>query len=232
MNFTKIYNDLSHLIFPQACLVCDGELTQKEKQVCYLCDEDLERTNFHQYAESTPMDQLFWGRVEVKATYAHFFYEKRKAVQQLLHNLKYKNNKDIGRLYGAEIARNLLEAEWFKNLDALIPIPLHPVKEFKRGYNQSEVLANGISAESEIKMVKNALVRTKNSVSQTKKSRFERNENVQNKFALTKEISKLKNIALVDDVITTASTLESIIGQINQDFPEINVYVITLAIAK
>lgn len=232
MNFTKAYSDLSHLIFPEACLICDDELTQNEKQVCFLCSEDLERTNFHQYAESTPMDQLFWGRVEVKGTYAHFFYEKRKAVQQLLHNLKYKNNKDIGQLYGAEIAQNLSELNWFENLDALVPIPLHPVKEFKRGYNQSEVLANGITADSKIKVVKNALVRTKNSVSQTKKSRFERNENVQNKFALTKEMSKLKNIALVDDVITTASTLESIIGQINRDFPEINVHVIALAIAK
>lgn len=232
MILTKTFNDFSHLVFPQACIVCEGELTQNEKQVCFLCNEDLERTNFHQYKDPTSMDQLFWGRVNVKATYAHFFYEKKKAVQQLLHNLKYKNNKIIGQVYGGEIAKNLSDLEWFKNLDALLPIPLHPVKEFKRGYNQSEILAKGISKESEINVIKNVLVRTKNSISQTRKNRFERTQNVQNKFAINKQISKWKNIALVDDVITTASTLESIIGQINRDYPQINVHVITLAIAK
>lgn len=231
-SFKKICNDVTHLFFPQSCLVCDGELTSAEKQVCFLCNEDLERTHFHQYEDASSMDKLFWGKVEVKATYAHFFYEKKKAVQQLLHGLKYKSNKEIGYFFGAEIAQNLNEKDWFNNLDALLPIPLHSTKKFKRGYNQSEILAKGIAKESNILVVKDALIRIENSVSQTQKSRFERSENVQNKFAPTKKIENFENIALIDDVITTASTLESIISQINERFPKINVYVITLAIAK
>mgnify|MGYP001048170504 CR=1 FL=1 len=224
-------SDIGNLIFPNSCLACEKELSRFENHICSFCQEELSLTNFHLFTEPTPTDKLFWGRVEVSATYSHLFFEKNKSSQTILFNLKYKDQPELGVYFGRMIAENLKQMSAFSSIDALIPVPLHHKKEFIRGYNQSEVLAIGISEELNVKMDKTTITRTKHSDSQTKKSRFQRWDNVNEIFKISSKIDSYKHIVLVDDVITTGSTLESIILAIRKKNPDILISVVTLAVA-
>ncbi|MDX2359609.1 MAG: phosphoribosyltransferase family protein [Crocinitomicaceae bacterium] len=177
------------------------------------------------------MDQLFWGRININATYAHLFFEKDKASQTILFNLKYKNNAELGVHFGREIGKVLQKTTAFSNVDAYIPVPLHPKKEFIRGYNQSEVLTKGICEVLDAKMDTKTIVRTKHSETQTKKSRFQRWDNVNTIFKVKGTIMNYKHIVLVDDVVTTGSTIESIAQTLLTKNPKLSISVVTLAIA-
>ena len=142
-----ILKDLRHLIFPQKCLACESELTSSEKAICSICMTNFTETNFHLSDEPTLMDKIFWGRILIHQTFALFFFEKTKTTQKVLFFLKYKNNPAIGTYFGGEIAKRIKQNVGFQDIDVFIPVPLHPKKEFTRGYNQSEALAIGISKE-------------------------------------------------------------------------------------
>lgn len=226
-----LISDIGNLIFPNSCLACENELTRFENHLCSFCQEALTITNFHLFTEPTPVDKLFWGRVEVAKTYSHLFFEKNKASQTILFNLKYKNKPELGVYFGRKIGENLQLIPEFSTVDVLIPVPLHHKKEFIRGYNQSDVLAKGISEVLNTPMDNRTIKRTKHSASQTKKSRFQRWDNVNEIFSISKKIDHYKHIVLVDDVITTGSTLEAIILAIRKKNPSVLISVVTLAVA-
>tara|TARA_B110000285_G_scaffold149507_1_gene166909 strand:- start:760 stop:1449 length:690 start_codon:yes stop_codon:yes gene_type:complete len=223
---------LLHLVYPEQCLVCDKEISIQEKHLCSFCTQNISHTNFHLLEEASSMDKLFWGRVKVENTYAHIFFEKNKTSQDILFSLKYKNNSDIGVFFGKQIGETLKTQELYSTIDAVIPIPLHPKKQFIRGYNQSEALAKGICSSFLKRLDINTVKRTRHSESQTKKSRFQRWDNVNDIFKIKRTIENYKHILLVDDVITTGSTLESIIVALRKRNPELQISVATLAIAK
>lgn len=227
----KIISDVGNLIFPNECLSCEKELSRFENHLCSFCENDLPLTNFHLFEEATPTDKLFWGRAAITKTYSHLFFEKNKTSQNILFSLKYKNKPELGVYFGKKIGENLKMMIEFDNTDAIIPVPLHHKKEFIRGYNQSEVLASGICEALNKTMDKDIIQRTKHSASQTKKSRFQRWDNVNEIFKISNKINDYKHIVLVDDVITTGSTLESIIQAIRKKNPNILISVVTLAVA-
>jgi len=226
-----ILSDLSHLVFPSLCLSCESELAKSESHVCSFCLENLTPTNFHLFDGASPMDKLFWGRLNVEKTYAHLFFEKHKTSQHVLFNLKYKNNPKLGEYFGREIGRVLKKQTAFNKVDAYIPVPLHPKKQFIRGYNQSEALCKGICEELMGNLDTKTIVRTRHSDSQTKKSRFQRWDNVNDIFRVKDTIQGYKHIVLVDDVITTGSTIEAISKTLLEKNPELSISVVTLAIA-
>lgn len=227
----KIVQDLVHLIYPNTCIACDGELATGEHDLCFRCAPNVELTYFHLATEPTVMDQLFWGRVPTEFTHAHFHFKKNATAQKVLFNLKYKHNSAIGERFGNQIGKELLQQPKFQSVDYLIPVPLHPKKEFIRGYNQSLALAKGIADITDKKVRTDLIKRIAHTTSQTKKSRFERWDNVNNAFRVKEEVAKANHILLVDDVITTGSTIEQLIQQIHAIRPEIKVSVVTLAIA-
>ena len=227
----SILNDLSHLVYPNHCLVCKNELSKNESHICSFCQSDLTRTSFQLYKEATSMDKLFWGRIPIYKTYAHLFFEKDKASQTILFNLKYRNNPQLGIYFGKEIGKVLQTINDFHSVDAYIPVPLHPKKAFIRGYNQSQVLTQGICEQLDVKMDTTTIVRTKHSETQTKKSRFQRWDNVNEIFKVKNTILSYKHIVLVDDVITTGSTIESIAQTLLKKNPKLSISVVTLAIA-
>lgn len=229
--FKKQLDGLNHILFPSFCAVCNSELSRSEKVCCFKCESELHYTYFELTTESTSLDKLFWGRVKVEHTYALLHYEKTNSSQQLLKKLKYKQIKQIGLDFGSLVGEKIKSLDWIKDLDALIPVPIHPKKEFKRGYNQSELLSVGISQVLSIPVDTQFLKRNVNDKSQTKLGRFTRWENVSGKFSLNK-IQDYKHIALVDDVVTTGSTLETIIALIHEHNPTIQISVISLAVTK
>jgi len=224
--------DLLHLVYPEQCLVCDKELSIQEKHICSFCTQNISLTNFDSFQEASSMDKLFWGRVNVENTYAHIFFEKNKTSQDILFSLKYRNNSDVGVYFGEQIGKVLIRSDNYSKIDAVIPVPLHPKKQFIRGYNQSEAISKGICSSFPKKLDTSTVKRTKHSESQTKKSRFQRWDNVNDIFKISAEIQNYKHILLVDDVITTGSTLESIIIALRKRNPDLLISVATLAIAK
>ena len=138
------------------------------------------------------------------------YFSKESLIQQLIHQLKYKGNISIGVYLGELMGKNLLTSGRFNNIDALIPLPLYPDKEHKRGYNQASIICDGISAVMNVPVIKNNVVRQRYTDTQTKKHRIERWQNVAGSFVV-KDERKLsgKNLLLVDDVVTTGATLEA-----------------------
>lgn len=228
----RIINDLLHLVYPNQCLVCENELSPSEKHICVFCNENIAPTNFHLINEATSMDKLFWGRIEVQKTYAHFFFEKSKASQNILFSIKYKDNPFLATYFGKELGKNLLQIKELEGVDVVFPVPLHPKKKFIRGYNQSEALAKGICETFNRKLDVKSVVRTKHTETQTKKTRFQRWDNVNEIFKIDASISTYKHAIIVDDVITTGSTIEAMANAILKTHPTILISVVTLAIAK
>ncbi|MDG1147773.1 MAG: ComF family protein [Crocinitomicaceae bacterium] len=225
------WTTIAHLIFPNTCLACKNELAPSEGHICSFCMNDLSFTHFQSYTEPTPMDKLFWGRVDITSTYAHFNFEKNKASQEILFGLKYKNNMQVGIHFGKEIGKIIASHPSFHTASIIIPVPLHPKKQFLRGFNQSEVIARGISETSLIPIDLHLITRNKHSETQTKKDRFERWDNVSSIFSVSDNIKNISHVTIVDDVITTGSTIESIIRSLRSKNPTLSISVVTLAIA-
>lgn len=229
--FKNQIDGLNHLLFPSNCSICRVELSRSEKVCCFQCDSELHYTYFELSTEPTSLDKLFWGRVKVENTYALLHYEKVNSSQKLIKNLKYKQITQIGLDYGQLIGEKLSRLSWIHSVDAIIPVPLHPKKEFLRGYNQSEILAKGIIKKLNIPINNHFLKRNLNDKSQTKLGRFTRWDNVSGKFSINKGFS-YDHIAIVDDVVTTGATLETIISIIHEYYPSIKISVISLAVTK
>lgn len=205
----EMVEDLFSLFFPRYCLGCGEPLTKEEEILCTFCLFHLPRTYFHQ-DPTNPAARVFWGRVRLDSAASFVFFHKGGNVQELLHQLKYQGKKDIGRYLGRLYAYELSDTQFLSGVDMIIPVPLHPKKLRKRGYNQSLCFAEGLSEISGIPVAGQVLFRKADSATQTKKSRYERWENVEGIFDLrdTEKITG-KHILLVDDVITTGATLEA-----------------------
>lgn len=226
----KVSSEILHLIFPNLCLACERELAASEAHLCSFCQSELSPTRYHLAQDATPLDQSFWGRTKVEHVYAHYFFEKHKTIQNVLFSMKYAHNKAIGVYYGQEIGRTLKDSP-FASADAIIPVPLHPKKEFMRGYNQSQHLSIGIAEELKLPIDKRCVRRLAHTSSQTRKSRFQRWENVDGIFAVHPRVASYRHVIIVDDVITTGSTIEAMIDALRSQHPDLLVSVVTLACA-
>jgi len=174
----------------------------------------MPRTNFHLITPN-PIELTFWGRVQIEKATALFFYRKGSIYQKLLHNLKYKKSAAIGIELGRILGADVNNANYFSEIDYIVPVPLHPKKERQRGYNQSLMIAKGLKELLNKPIIEGVLIRTHYSDTQTKRGRFERWENVNELFAV-KDPSQFesKHILLIDDVITTGSTIEACASKI------------------
>lgn len=202
-------SDVLELVFPSLCTTCGERLNSQEKYVCFDCWHDLPITNFHLNTENK-VAQLFWGRVEIENATAFFSYKKGSRYQHLIHFIKYKGLKELGFETGRKFGFALADSEVFKSVDSIVPVPLHPKKEQKRGYNQSRWIAAGIADVLQKPVIDKNLYRKSFTSTQTRKNRFERWQNVDGLFEVNDPQEFLgKHILLVDDVVTTGSTLEA-----------------------
>ena len=205
----KIGNSLGRLFFPQLCAGCGTDILDADQTICLHCNEQLPITNFHLHANN-PVEKIFWGRIPVTAAASYLYFTKDSILQQLLHQLKYKGNKDIGYFLGRQMGMAFSQSNRFCYADALVALPLFPSRERKRGYNQAAVLCEGFSDASGIPFLPRAVARIVHTDTQTHKNRIERWQNMEGRFHLVNELSiKGKHILLVDDVITTGATLEA-----------------------
>ena len=205
-NLITSYNHFVDLFFPRICQVCGEKLYQQEEIICSKCIYDLPRTNFHLETKNQ-LETMFWGRFPVEKATALLYFKKGSSYRKLIHQLKYKKKPEIGIYLGRLLAEDL--GNWAAGIDYIVPVPLHPKKKKIRGYNQSEMIANGLSEILKIPVDTQTLIRATFTQTQTRKARYERWENVKSVFAISdEETFQGKHILLVDDVITTGATLE------------------------
>ncbi|MBA3705022.1 MAG: ComF family protein [Bacteroidetes bacterium] len=224
-------NDFVSLIFPHVCASCGKSLYKKEYSICIHCAYHLPKTNFHLDKEN-PIAKIFWGRINIHSAGAFYGFNKGGKVQHLIHQLKYKGNKEVGITVGKWYGYDLRLHPAFSTVNIIIPVPLHPKKEKKRGYNQSRFFAEGLAQSMSVDADFTILIRALESNTQTRKSRFNRWKNVESVFQLRSEkILHGKHILLVDDVITTGATLEAC-AQILLQVPGVKVSIATIAYAS
>lgn len=203
----SVTDDLLWIFFPELCAACSRPLFKGEECICTFCRYKLPKTHYH-LESANPVIRHFWGKVKVGAATSYFHFGKGEKVQQLIHQLKYKGRQDVGQFIGRSMGYEL--KMWMEQSDLIVPVPLHKERLKKRGYNQSECFATGLSAGSGLPLNTTSLVRVRATETQTAKHRFERYKNMENVFSVNEpEDIYGKKVLLVDDVITTGSTLIS-----------------------
>jgi ComF family protein len=228
--FAGIVSDLLNLAWPNLCLLCDRPLLEGEKHLCLHCLYDLPKTDFKSFVINPAADR-FLGKIPFEKAAAGYLYQKESSIQKVLELIKYQGEKELGEELASLAGSKLLDKGFFEDIDILMPVPLHPKKAKKRGYNQSEWIAKGLSNVSGIPLDTNNLQRHIQNPTQTTKSIWERWQNVQGHFILNNPTAfKDKHILLIDDVLTSGSTLEAC-GQAIHKVAEAKISFFALAMA-
>ena len=210
MNYIyNLWDDFISLLLPRLCYGCGDHLLRNEKLICTECYAVIPHTNFHKDGDN-PVARLFWGRCMIAHAAAFSFYNRGSRIRNIIHNLKYKGITELGHELGRIYALSFRSSGFISDIDVIVPVPLHDLKKRTRGYNQSALIASGISSVTGHPVNEDCLIRSNPSATQTRRSRYERWTNVNGIFKVVMEDSlKGNHILLVDDVITTGSTIES-----------------------
>lgn len=204
-----MFQSLLNLFFPKVCAGCNTILLSNENVLCTKCRHELPLTQFHLHPKNEAFTK-FYGKTDIQFASAFLYFNKEGIVQQLIHNLKYKGNEEIGELLGNWYAEDLRKLKLEFPFDVIIPVPLHQKKLRQRGYNQVTTFGKALSEGLQIKYNPSILSRTKNTKTQSKKNLLGRSENIDNLFlAHFTEDDHNKHFLIVDDVITTGATLEA-----------------------
>lgn len=213
----KIFESLLNFFFPNLCAVCSNRLSEGEEHICLSCIETLPRTNYHNQEENR-LEHYLGGKFIFNRAAAYCYFYKSGGLQKIIHQFKYKNNPALAVYMGKLYGNQLKDSDFLKGTDFLIPIPLHPKRQKTRGYNQAEEICKGLSEVTGIPVCTTAFVRAVNNPSQTKRSKTERLKNVEGIFANTNNPTlKGKKVIIVDDVITTGSTIEAMAKCLSDD---------------
>lgn len=205
----KILKDVFGLFFPKICACCDTHLLEMETSVCLLCRHELGSTGFSFEWDNT-LEKSFYGRIPLESATALFYFLKKGKIQRLIHQLKYKGQQEIGIFIGNWLGDEMLESHRFSTIDQIIPVPLHPKKLKKRGYNQLDTFGRTLSEKLQIPFSNNLLIKVSTTKTQTKKIRFDRWRNVHELFEVqTPHLLENRHVLLIDDIITTGATLEA-----------------------
>lgn len=209
-NIKELAHGLSHLVYPRLCEGCSKPLLAEEEVLCLNCNVfNVPRTAYHHIADNETA-MRFAGRVSIVKATSFAYFTTGGLLQHLLHQLKYKERKEIGIFLGKQLGYDLLQLNWHQGINFIVPVPLHPDKEAARGYNQTGLIAEGMGDILGIPVVSDLLYRTRNTESQTQKSREERITNMEGAFGLKNEGTYAgSHILLIDDVLTTGATLEA-----------------------
>lgn len=225
----NILRSLRTMIYGDGCIFCGGYTEEGMHSICNRCRFEIPLTNYQLEADN-PVKERFDGIVPVEQASALFFYMGGSRWQEIVHRFKYSGKWQLayalGRWYGAL----LRESGLYDSVDIIVPVPLHPLKAIKRGYNQSRYIADGIAREMHLSVDARSVRRLRNNPSQAHRSASDRWENVESLFgARSVESLRGRHILLVDDVLTTGATIASCIKAIQEAVPDCKVSVAALA---
>jgi ComF family protein len=202
-------NQFTHLFFPHVCEGCGNDIIEDGSLLCVECLSNLPETSFIG-ERNNPVEKIFYGRIQIEAAGSAFYFTKHSLLQHLILELKYHGKKEIGFYLGKLLGYRLAQTSRFNSVDAIIPLPLNPRKERKRGYNQAAIIAEGIAAIWQKQVQKNSVQRLVFTETQTHKNRIARWQTMEGVFEnVDKEALANKHLLLVDDIVTTGATLEA-----------------------
>lgn len=224
---------MTDVIAPRRCAVCHRVLGHGEQWLCRACLEQMPLTGYHSREfKFNPMEQLFAGRVPIERATALFHYRRGDPYASILHDIKYRHTPLLGTWLMERYARQLQQIGWLDGITAVVPVPLHRSKLASRGYNQALLLARGVAqAVPDIEVIE-AVKAIRAHATQTHKNAIERQKNVQGCFAPTDDAATRladRHILLVDDVVTTGSTLEACAQVLLEAVPGLKISIISLA---
>ena len=209
LQLKNYFNNFIHLFFPHNCLGCGTDILNNDELLCAQCFHQLPQTGFLSSPQN-PVEKIFYGRLNIEHAASAFYFNKDSLLQQLIIQLKYRNNQIAGLYLGKILGRLIIDSKRFDNVDVIIPLPLNEKKLLKRGYNQAALIAKGIAEVFHKPVLENVVERILFTETQTHKGRIERWQTMENVFNVADaSIIKNKHILLVDDIITTGATLEA-----------------------
>jgi ComF family protein len=204
-----MFKSVINLFFPRACAGCNSFLLKNEKVICTECRHEIPLTNHHK-TENNEAFSKFYGRIPIEFASALLYFHKKGIVQEMIHKLKYKGHQEIGEAIGYWYAAELKTSSKIQDVDYIIPVPLHKKRLKERGYNQVTTFGKSLSESMKITYEDSILTRNVYSKSQISKSILGRSEVVESIFGVKYgELHHNKHFLLIDDVITTGSTLEA-----------------------
>ena len=227
---------LGDLLFPRLCAVCGKRLDVGEISLCGACGQDMPFTWFWSRAEN-PAEKRMWERVGIVSAASLYFYRHGDGYDSLIQQVKYGDNLRLGRRLGGMLGERMRRGGRFSDLQAVVPVPLYPLRRWKRGYNQAEIIAQGIAAAFDIPLVAGLLRRGRHTRTQTRMDRRGRAENVRNAFRIDRTVADrlvsegIVRILVVDDVLTTGATIEGCAQALIWKNPTVKISVATLAYA-
>lgn len=224
----KWIGDFISLIYPRLCCTCGRHLLKEENYLCFICLNDLPYTGYLNIRENA-IYEIFQGRIQIKQAASWLHFERGNKTQMIMHELKYRSNPEIGNYLGEKMGLEMKKSLNFEDVDAIVPVPIHKNKKRQRGYNQSDFIAQGIGYSLNQPVFSKDVERRFNSQSQTRKRRYERWENVHSAFIVRSGfLNKCRHVLLVDDVITTGATIESLAHSL-LSVRNLSISVVTLA---
>jgi ComF family protein len=228
---SNIVNDINTLLLPVACFGCNARLNRGEKHLCTVCRHQLPLTEYT-FNDENPIDRIFYGRINIKKANSFLFFTDIGIVKNIIHHLKYKNQEQIGAFLGDWFGHIIKENNHLKNIDYVIPVPLHKKKLKKRGYNQTALFAQKLADCIDSVYNEELLIKTANTKTQTKKSRLGRWQDNRALYEITNEkLLENKRILLVDDVITTGATME-LCATVIKKIPGTIVFIASIAVVE
>ncbi len=203
----KPLKDLFDLLFPHSCFLCGNTLNGTDQSICFLCNSQLPRTRFWSM-EDNPLQKDLAAHTDVSHALAFLYFARKSKTRQILHEIKYKGNGALAEQMGAQFGRSLRRSGWAAGVfDALVPVTITRKKRLKRGYNQSHMIAQGMSEELKIPILNDILHRSHSGASQTSKGRTDRFESIRDSFRVNADqINDGDSLLLIDDVYTTGAT--------------------------
>jgi ComF family protein len=197
--------DLLNLIYPSVCAGTGQLLLPTEQHVSQFCFAKLPQTNFFNHPDQNMLLDQFIVSPAIRMAVAGYWYNSSEPLSRIMHKLKYNDRPQIGHTLGYQLGTDTASSLFWKDVDCLMPIPLHRERLRKRGYNQAEMIANGLASATKIPVETIVLQRTRNNSTQTKLNREQRLKNTEGLFTATK--NNYNCVVIVDDIITTGATI-------------------------
>lgn len=225
----NVVRDIINIFYPAECHLCSNSLAPHEKFICTSCISTLPRTGYHRNHKN-PMVERFAGQFPFVNATGHFFYSKDSSLSQLIQDMKYRGFPSIGKKLGYICGQELYPTGYFNDISYIIPLPMHFLKKARRGYNQTDYIAKGLSESTGVSILEE-LKMVRRRKTQTSLSQLERLENAEGLFK-TRKLQNLegKGVMLIDDICTTGATLGAAARTLTEEYPGIRLYLFTVGV--